>query len=208
MAGTITEHDSVSEAEAIDQDERLIAAAKEDVEAFGRLYDKYYHEISRYIYHRTFDHALTEDLTSNTFYAAFRHIQRFKWKRIPFGAWLYRIATNEIRMHYRKQKQASVISLQTENEAEQRLISGLQTSSFSASEQLIAAEQYARLHQAILTLKPIYQAVITLRFFEGQTIKEISKIIGRREGTVKSQLHRGLELLRETLALQGIVDIN
>ena len=208
MTDAIMECDLTSGVEAIVEDERLIAAAKEDVEAFGRLYDKYYHQISRYIYHRTLDHALTEDLTSNTFFAAFRHIQRFRWKRVPFGAWLHRIATNEIRMHFRKQKRVSVISLQTEDKADQRLISGLQASSSSASDKLIAAEEYARLHQAILTLKPIYQTVITLRFFEGQTIKEISKTVGRREGTVKSQLHRGLEQLREALARQGILEIN
>lgn len=41
-------------------------------------------EIPRYIYHRTLDHALTEDLTSNTFHEAFRYIWRHESKRIPF----------------------------------------------------------------------------------------------------------------------------
>ncbi len=189
MTNDTAEYNQESQAEVVDEDEALILAAKEDVEAFGRLYDKYYKSIFRYIYHRTLDHTLTEDLTSNTFFAAFRHIGRYRWRRIPFSAWLYRIATNEIRMHLRKQKQLSSMDLDPA----------------SAGENMMVEEDYAALHQAILRLKPIYQAVITLRFFEEKTISEISKITGKKEGTVKSQLHRGIEKLRYVLERKGIL---
>jgi len=189
MADDTAEYNQESQAEAVDEDEALILAAKEDVEAFGRLYDKYYKSIFRYIHHRILDHTLTEDLTSNTFFAAFRHIRRYSWKRIPFSAWLYRIATNEIRMHLRKQRRASFMELDPASPGENPMVE----------------EDYAVLHQAILRLKPIYQAVITLRFFEEKTISEISKITGKKEGTVKSQLHRGLEKLRYVLERKGIL---
>ena len=191
MSNNTMEYNPLSQVKSVDEDEVLISAAKDDVEAFGRLYDKYYESVFRYIHHRTFDHALTEDLTSNTFFAAFRHIQRYKWKRIPFGAWLYQIATNEIRMHYRRQKRASAINLDAP--------------SSSADESLTTVGEHIALHQAILKLKPIYQTVITLRFFEDRTISEISEITGKKEGTVKSQLHRGLEQLRGILIRQGIL---
>ena len=191
MSNNTTEYNPLHQVKSVDEDEALISAAKDDVEAFGRLYDKYYESVFRYIHHRTFDHTLTEDLTSNTFFAAFRHIRRYKWKRIPFGAWLYQIATNEIRMHYRRQKRASAISLDVP--------------SSSADESLTTVGEHIALHQAILKLKPIYQTVITLRFFEDRTISEISEITGKKEGTVKSQLHRGLEQLRGILIRQGIL---
>ena len=189
MADNTVEYNQKSQDNAVDEDEALILMAREDVEAFGRLYDKYYKSIFRYIYHRTLDHTLTEDLTSNTFFAAFRNIGRYRWKRIPFSAWLYRIATNEICMHLRKQRQLSSMTLDPA----------------SAGENVMVEEDYADLHQAILRLKPIYQAVITLRFFEEKTISEISKITGKKEGTVKSQLHRGLEKLRYVLERKGIL---
>lgn len=185
------EYTSVSQAESISKDKELVLAAKEDAEAFGRLYDKYYESIFRYIHHRTLDQALTEDLTSNTFFAALRHIGRYRWKQIPFGAWLYRIATNEIQMHYRRQK--SVVA------------SSVQNSALSVSECSEIMEEYALLHQAILKLKPIYQTVITLRFLEEKTIMEISQITGRKVGTVKSQIHRGVEQLRRILEQKGIL---
>jgi len=59
-----------SQSKAVDEDEQLVAIAKDDPETFGELYDKYYPQIFRYIYHRTLDVSLTEDLTSNTFFAA------------------------------------------------------------------------------------------------------------------------------------------
>jgi RNA polymerase sigma-70 factor (ECF subfamily) len=41
-----------------------------------------------------------------------------------------------------------------------------------------------------------YQEVITLKFFEKKKLKEISEILGKKEGTIKSLLHRGLEKLK------------
>ena len=85
----------------VDEDQILVAAARQDTEAAGRLYDKYYSEVLGYIYHCTVDRSVTEDLTSNVFLAAFRHLGRYRWRQIPFRAWLFRIATNEVRMHRR-----------------------------------------------------------------------------------------------------------
>ena len=187
-----------SQSKDIDEDEQLVAAAKDGPESFGKLYDKYYLQIFRYIYHRTLDVQLTEDLTSNTFFAALRHIGRFKWRRIPFGAWLYRTATNEVNMHFRN-KRLPTISLDAPDEKE-RLICSLEAANTDAEERLVRLEEYGTLHKAVLTLKPKYQTVITLRFFEDKTITQISDITGAKEGTVKSQLHRAIKQLREVLA--------
>ena len=185
-------------------DECLVARAKEDPEAFGYLYDKYYREISNYIYRRTWDRTLTEDLTSNTFYSAFRHIRRFRWKRIPFGAWLFRIASNEIGMHFRKHGRLAVVSLQTESPGELRLVSSLRSAAPPADEKMAVSELHGRIGQAVLALGPKYQTVIALRFFEEKTIEEISAITGKRNGTVRSQLHRALKQLQTILADRGM----
>lgn len=182
--------DAVSYTDTVAEDDALIAAAKKDVQAFGRLYDKYYESIFRYTYRRTFNQALAEDLTADTFFDAFRHLHRYRWKRIPFSAWLYRIATNEICMHYRRQKH--------ESEFDPPQFCG---------EDRAPVEDYTALHDAMLNLKPIYQTVITLRFFEEKTVPEISHITGRKAGTVKSQLHRGLEQLRRVLTQKGIISL-
>ncbi len=189
----------------IDEDEMLVSAAREDTEAMGRLYDKYYSEIVGYIYHCTFDCTVTEDLTSNVFLAALRHIGRYKWRRIPFSAWLYRIATNEVRMYWRRQKRGKAISLQTDDSSLPEQNRELESGNPSAGDRIAAEEEYRLLHRALLELRMKYRTVIILRYYEDKAIAEICEITGRKEGTVKSQLHRGLAKLQDILVRWGVL---
>jgi len=180
-----------------DEDQILVSAARQDAEAAGKLFNKYYSEILSYIYHCTFDGTVAEDLTSNVFPAVFRHLGRYKWRQIPFRAWLYRIATNEVRMHWRRQKRVKIVSLQSDDDeyaAEPLARNGLE-----------AAEEYRLLHKALLELRMKYRTVIILRYFEDKAIAEICEITGRKEGTVKSQLHRGLARLQDILVRWGML---
>jgi len=176
----------------VDDDQSLVSAAQQDPQAAGKLYDKYYREIFGYVYRCTLDHAATEDLTSNVFLAAFRHLGRFRWRQIPFRAWLYRIATNEIRMHHRRHRWAKAAGFQGQ-------LGEREGAAPAADEPPAAAEEFRLLHEALRELKLKYRTVIVLRYFEDKTIAEIAEITGAREGTIKSQLHRGLAQLQEIL---------
>jgi RNA polymerase sigma-70 factor (ECF subfamily) len=186
-----------SSGEILDEDQILVSAARHDSEAAGRLYDKYYSEILGYIYHCTFNGTIAEDLTSNVFLAVFQHLRRFRWRQVPFRAWLYRISTNEVRMHWRRKKRIKVVSLQPNGEE--------YAAGSSTGESLEAAEEYFLLHKALLELRIKYRTVIILRYFEGKAIAEICEITGRKEGTVKAQLHRGLAKLQDILVQWGML---
>lgn len=67
------------------------------------------------------------------------------------------------------------------------------------------AEEYRLLHKALLELRLKYRTVIILRYFEDKAILEICEITGRKEGTVKSQLHRGLARLQDILVQWGVL---
>ena len=112
MAEDALSCDSQATHDIVDEDQILVAAARRDTEAAGRLFDKYYSEVLGYIYHCTLDGTVAEDLTSNVFLAAFRHLGRYRWRQIPFRAWLFRIATNEVRMHWRRQRRVRMVSLE------------------------------------------------------------------------------------------------
>ena len=71
--------------EMADEDQAVVTAARQDTEAPGRLYDKYYSVILGYIYHCTLDRTATEDLTSNVFLAACGHLGRYRWRQTPSG---------------------------------------------------------------------------------------------------------------------------
>ena len=183
--------------ETLDEDHMLVSAARQDSEAAGRLYDKYYSEILSYFNHCTFDGTVAEDLTSNVFLAVFRHLRRYKWRQISFRAWLYRIATNEVRMHWRRQKRAKTVSFQPEDNE--------YIAESTAADSIEIAEEYRLLYKALLELRIKYRTVIILRYFEGKAIAEICQITGRKEGTVKAQLHRGLARLQDILVNWGVL---
>lgn len=198
MADDAIECDLGSRTETTDEDQSLVCAAGQDPEAAGRLYDKYYARIFAYVYHCTLDRTATEDLTANIFLAAFANLGRFRWRQVPFRAWLYRIATNEVRTFYRRRRSARVARRRAEPDSTVR-------SSPSADEGPTATEEFRLVHRALLELKPKYREVIILRYFEDKTIAEISEITGARDGTVKSQLHRGLARLQEVLMRWGVL---
>ena len=181
----------------VDEDQILVAAAQRDTEAAGRLFDKYYSEVLGYIHHCTFDSAVTEDLTSNVFLAAFRHLGRYRWRQIPFRAWLFRIATNEVRMHWRRQRRVKMVSLQPDAD--------IHAAGPADADSLEAAEEYRLVHKALLELRSKYRTVIILRYFEDKAIAEICEITATKEGTVKSQLHRGLARLQDILVRWGVL---
>ena len=60
-------------------------------------------------------------------------------------------------------------------------------------------EDYAELHEAIKDIPIKYRDVIHLFYFEDLSIKEISQILNRNEGTIKTQLNRGRQLLKDKL---------
>lgn len=189
----------------IDEDEMLVSAAREDTEAAGRLYDKYYSAVLSYIYHCTFDSTVTEDLTSNVFLAAIRNIGQYKWRQVPFRAWLYRIATNEVRMYWRRQKRFTVTSFQRNSKYQKEQNHELESGNPSVGDSMAAVEEHRLVHKALLELRMKYRTVIILRYFEDKAIAEICDITGRKEGTVKSQLHRGLAKLQDILVRWGML---
>lgn len=134
---------------------------------------------------------LTEDLTANTFLSALQNLKCYRWQRIPLAAWLYRIATNEIRMHFRRQRQSKRVDPESVQQ--------------KTGDPLVAQKTIQQLLQALLQLKPKYRTVIILRYFEDRTISELSLILGRRQGTVKSQLSRGLSQLQGILMRRGVL---
>ncbi len=178
----------------------LVERAKNDPLAFGELFDTHYDSILNYILHRTANVALAEELTSNTFYKALDKIGSFRWMNVPFSAWLYRIAANEINSHYRKNKKRSDIQLESISEKTEDEFEKADKEITAAEDEVARNRLFTELHAAIQSLKPKYQEVIVLRYFEKKSLIEITQILGKAEGTVKSLLHRGIENLKKNIS--------
>lgn len=96
----------------LQQEREIIERSRKDPRAFGELYEKYFDRIYNFVYRQTDDEELAGDLTSQTFINALNHLPSFQFRGVPFSAWLYKIASNEVNKHYRKNKGKKVFSLE------------------------------------------------------------------------------------------------
>jgi RNA polymerase sigma-70 factor (ECF subfamily) len=180
----------------IEQEREVVERAKNNAEAFGELYDQYYSQIFGYVLKRTANIEVAQDVTSDVFFKAFKNLRQFRWCGVPFSSWLYRIATNEIANYFTKSKPWQ-FSLEEVSNSIGSSDPSTETELRQAEAELRRHEDFLTLHENISKLHLKYQEVIVLRFFEDKQLKEIGEILGKREGTVKSLLHRGLEKLRK-----------
>jgi RNA polymerase sigma-70 factor (ECF subfamily) len=180
------------------EEKELVARARRDPEVFGRLYDQYYSQIFNYILRRVANIEIAQDITSEVFLKALKNLGQFHWRNVPFSSWLYRIATNQVTDYFRRGKH-EMFSLEEISEPITPSDSSVEIEVLEAEKELRRHEDFLLLHENIAKLSIKYQEAITLRFFENKQIKEIAEVLGKREGTIKSLLHRGLEKLRELM---------
>ena len=177
-------------------EKELVERAKNDPQAFGVLFDEYYGKIFGYALRRTACVASAQDVTSETFFKALRNIKRFEWRGVAFSAWLYRIAEHEISNMYRGDGHDRVLTDELKHSLELEDPS-LEAEAAQAENMIQKQALLLAVNDTLRRLPAKYQEVLALRFFEQKQLSEISQILGKKEGTVKSLLHRGLEKLRK-----------
>jgi len=175
----------------VDEDSGLVIQARSDRAAFVQLYRRHYDVIFRYCAHRLFNRAVAEDVTSEVFLKMVENFHCFKGTEAQFRNWLYRIATNAVNHHLRRMtRRKSLLRAARERANSQAADCGQ------------SPEKLALLKDALLALKPRYQTIITLRFFENLKLTEIAEVLGSSPGTVRSQWARALAKLRKQLAVE------
>ncbi len=182
-------------------EQALIERAKEDPQAFGKLFDRYYPAIFAYVLRRVGKWNDAQDITSEVFLKALKGLWRFRWQGIAFSAWLYRIATSEVGIYFRRAGRAplSLNQLIEENGFEPVSSHDLIAEKLEAERQLERHRDFLIARSKIATLPMKYQDVITLRYFEQLSVGEIAEILRKKEGTVRSLVSRGLQRLRKLM---------
>ncbi len=170
------------------QDEReLIRRAKAyEPGAFAEIYERYYQRIYNYVYYRVSDGVTAEDLCSEVFVKALEAIDSFTFQGVPFSAWLYRIASNLVIDHYRRQPQQQEVPLEDSRPLIMDDNPGVN---------LERHFNHQELREALQGLTPDQQQVIVLKFVDGLSNSEVAQILGKTEGAVKSLQHRALASL-------------
>lgn len=175
----------------LDIEKRWLLNARTDPEAFGFFYAKYYDRLFRLCYHRVFDHELAEDLVAETFLQAQQNLHRFRWLGLTMGAWLHRIALNQVRYRQRGRMLTSPLRADDERFADAA------TDPLAA---LLLDEAHLRVRRAIARLDESTREVFQLHYWDNLSAREIAVILGEREGTVSARLTRGRERVRRLLA--------
>ena len=162
----------------------LIAAAQDDPAAFGRLYDRYVQPIYRYLYSRLGDAHAAEDVTSQTFIAAYESLPKYR-ERGQFSAWLFRIAQSKMNDYFSRNRRA--VGLEATRELFERE---------DALGTLIRAEELSQVRFLIKKLNPEEQDLLRLRYVAELSFGEMAELLGKREDAVKKSVYRLLERLK------------
>ncbi len=166
-------------------EQRLIDAAKSDPQAVARLYREHYPAIGRHVLRRVGDPTVAEDLVADVFLAMVRYLPRYRIGPTPFRAWLYRLATNRVNRWARRQRR--------------RVCWQLRDVPSPTTPVRDRADETAWVRASLLTLPMRFQEVLSLHYLDEMSIHEIAQVLGCAEGTVKSRLSRGRDLLRRVL---------
>ncbi|NJX16842.1 RNA polymerase sigma factor [Tamlana crocina] len=174
--------------------EAIKRAKKNHQKAFNFLLDLYWDDVYGFQLKRTKNENDAEDITIQTFSKAFDRIETFN-EKYTFKTWLITISKNIHIDLLRKEKNSigQVIS-KDEREAFQVL-----DESPSPEDKLITEQHLAKLLRDIKKLKPHYQEIINLRYFQELSYKEISKELGEPINNVKVKLLRAKKLLAEII---------
>ena len=162
----------------------MILAAQKDHRKFSVLYDRYFEPIFRFIYRRTGRENLTADLCSQTFLKALQNLKKFEYRGVPFSAWLYRIASNEVNKYYRKTKKVMEFSLE-----EGVMGEVLEEDDFE--------DQLDYLEEFLGNLSTEEVMILELRFYENRSFQEIAYILEISESAAKMRTYRAIDKLKQ-----------
>jgi len=166
-----------------------IQKAQNDPREFAPIYNRYYNEIFIYISRRVEDNDMVADITSKTFTNCLSSLHNFKYMGVPFSAWLYKIAINEVRQFFRQRKNFPRMVCLTESDFTE------------ISQETVEESKYEKAHELVPKLLSQLNEnelqCIELRFFEKKSFKEIGFTLGLTEVNAKVRTYRILKKLRE-----------
>lgn len=159
-------------ADSVDHDARqTVERARDgDEAAWQELFDEHYPRLFKFFRSRVENDVTAEDLAAETFTEAVRGLSRFQWRNRPFGAWLFGIGRNRLRMYYRSRRVHAELP----------------------EEIGYARDEYVEVdvRDALDRLDPDHRLAIELRYLIGLNGQEAAAAMDRSHGAFRALLHR------------------
>ncbi|QEH38403.1 ECF RNA polymerase sigma factor SigE [Aquisphaera giovannonii] len=163
-----------------------------DEVAFAELVARYAPRLRYFLRKLLGDHHAAEDALQEAWLDVTRSISRLG-DAGAFAAWVYRIARDRASRRLRR-KGRVVATIDGEGPACEP----------SDDDPLLSAERAEAIHAALDRLSPEHREALVLRFLEGMSYEDMSRVVGRPTGTVRSRLHYARRALRDALEREGI----
>jgi RNA polymerase sigma-70 factor (ECF subfamily) len=157
-----------------------------DAEAGSDLFEHHFDAVHRFFVNKA--PADAADLVQRTFLACVEARDRFR-QQSSFRTFLFAIAHHELLAHWRKRARADL----------DPSVSSLRDLDPSPSTMLARVAEERHLLEALRSVPMELQIALELFYWEGLTGAELAEVLGVPEGTARSRLRRGLELLRKRL---------
>jgi RNA polymerase sigma-70 factor, ECF subfamily len=180
-------------------DNALVRAARDgDRSAFGQLYERYARMVHGVLLAKV-PADVVDDLVQDVFMQALRRLASLR-KTESFGAWLAAIARNRANDHYRQSPREEQLNEESQDDGTDRPVGrSSPVENLSIEEQRHAAAML----DAVRSLPDAYRETLILRLVEGMTGPEIALRTGLTHGSVRVNLHRGMQMLRAKLNIHA-----
>ena len=165
-------------------------AGKGNSEAFGELYELYFTPVYRYIYYKTSDKEVCNDLVQDVFIKVYGSLDRYTEQKSSPLPYFLTIARNTVIDYWRKKRDVVL-------EDSGAIFANIEDVSI-ASPETISLQEHDRgvIQGALSTLHDDHKEVITLKFINQLSTKEIASILDKSEAAIRQILCRALKFLR------------
>lgn len=152
-------------------------------EIFSKLYDEYIDKIYKFVYLKTYQKEISEDLTSEIFLKAVKNLEKFdiEKKDTSFKSWIYRIARNTVIDFYRTKKEEVSIENALEKWEEINFWKDIDNK-----------DKIKEILEFLETLKKEHKEILIMRLWENLSFKEIAEITWKSEDNCKKIVSRTL----------------
>lgn len=169
--------------------ELLRATDDGDQRALQELYDRHAPWLYARLLRRCNDREVVADVLQDSFVAMWR--QAGSWREDgEVAGWLWGIAVRRLASRLRKRKDLVLLPDWNTSVGPLPVV----------EEQMLLGVEYGDLAGALRRLSPEFRAVVQAVVLDGLTTREASRLLGVRQNTVKTRLHRAKQQLRQTLA--------
>ncbi len=185
---------SVQDKKLANESELVQRSKDGDSAAFGMIYDQYIRYIYNFVFFKTHNKEIAEDLTSQTFFKALNSMSSVDPSK-SFLSWLYKIAQYIVIDHYRKSSR--------ENNSRQIMDDEWDApdTSIDIVGDLDTARDIERMKKYLKKLSSEERDIIIMRIWQDLSYQEIALIVGKTESSCKMMYSRSLKKMRDLLPL-------